>query len=119
MISKAEYNRVVDIFLNDSPYCRREKINIIIDFLGDFFREHSFLIENNKIYKNKEFSKLIRKYNNGITYEKNMNNIKIKKCVDWKRTPYLKADIIFYSYICRKYNFKIKKNYFGVEIIKE
>lgn len=58
MISKAEYNKVVDIFLNDSPYCRREKrekMDIIIDFLGDFFREHSFLIENNKVYKIKNF----------------------------------------------------------------
>lgn len=56
MISKAEYNRVVDIFLNDSPYCRREKrekMYIIIDF----FREHSFLIENNKNKKD-----LLKKY---------------------------------------------------------
>lgn len=120
MINKNEYNKVVNMYFEESPYSKydKSKINIIIDFLGDFLREHSFLIETNKTYKNKEFSKLIRKYNNGITYEENGDNIKIKKCVDWKKSPYLKADLIFYSYICKNYNFKIKKTHFGVELVE-
>lgn len=86
-MKKVEYNYIVNKYFNESPYARYNttKLDIVMDFLGDFLRKYAFLIEHNKTYKSKDFSRLIRKYNNGSTYEENEDNIKIKNCVDWSR----------------------------------
>ena len=118
MITKKEYNYVVSLFLNESPYKKNEsENNILKEFLKDFILKHCFLLETNKVYYSKELSKLVRNYNNGKTYERNNDNIRIKSCTDWKENISLKADLIFYGYVCKKYKFKIKKKHSYIELI--
>lgn len=118
MITKKEYNYVVGLFFKESPYryCQNEN-ELFKSFLKDFILKHQFLLTVNKIYSNKYFSKLIRNYNNGKTYEKNGEDIKIKNCTNWQQNISLKADLIFYGYICKRYKFKIKRTHLYIELI--
>lgn len=105
MITKKEYNYVVNMFFKESPYAHlKDKKDVIVEFLKDFISSHSIHLELNKKYKGSEFSKLIRNFNNGKTYEELENGcFKIKNCKNWKEYAPLKADLIFFSYITKNY----------------
>lgn len=121
MISQAERDYIVELFLTMSPYSRNieDKKEIIDDFLFETMKLRGFLLETNKNYSIKDFMEKIKKFYNGQSFLKDKEgNIRVKTDRNWETDMLLRADIIFLDYIAETDNIQIVKTHTLYKILR-
>lgn len=121
MITQAEKDYVVELFLTMSPYSRNieDKKEIIDDFLFETMKLRGFLLETNRNYSVKDFMEEIKKFYNGQSFlEDKEGNIKVKTDRNWETDMSLRADIIFLDYIAKIDNIQVVKTHTLYKILR-